>query len=135
MGATGFKLLGGKGIGGMTAGFFGGEMGAATGTVGDEAGANGDCGEELVGAVGAVGAGAATGAVGNEAGANGDCGEELVGAVGTVGAVLYLLQHRGTSRPRLIKRRQIFLPRLILQKKAIDVLQASNKVKNTSVAP
>jgi hypothetical protein len=129
MGATGFKLLGGKGIGGMTAGFFGGEMGAATGTVGDEAGANGDCGEELVGA---VGAGAATGAVGNEAGANGDCGEELVGAVG---AVLYLLQHRGTSRPRLIKRRQIFLPRLVLQKKAIDVLQASNKVKNTSVAP
>jgi hypothetical protein len=114
MGATGFKLLGGKGIGGMTAGFFVGETGAATGAVGDEAGANGDCGEELVGVVGAVGA---------------------AGAVGAVGAVLYLLQHRGTSRPRLIKRRQIFLPRLVLQKKAIDVLQASNKVKKVSVVP
>jgi hypothetical protein len=45
-----------------------------------------------------------------------------------------VLQHRSLGRSRTIKRKQIFLPRLVLQKKAVDQLQPSNKVKKTIVA-
>jgi hypothetical protein len=66
------------------------------------------------GVLGAIGAGAE--------GAFGALGDE-----GAVGDVRYFLQQRGMGRPCLIKRRQIFLPRFVLQKNAEDgVLQVSN---------
>jgi hypothetical protein len=45
-----------------------------------------------------------------------------------------LLQHRGLGRSRAIKRKQSFLPCLVLQKKVVDLLQASNMVKKTIFA-
>jgi hypothetical protein len=51
------------------------------------------------------------------------------GAAGAVGDVRYFWQQRSMRRPREIKRRQNFLPRLVLQTNADDgELQASNTV-------
>jgi hypothetical protein len=120
----GMRATGFMGIGAITVRSFGGETGAAIGTVGEfgvvgEAGALGE--SRKVGEAGAVG----------EVGAEGGRGEELNGADGVI---LYLLQHRGLGQSRAIKRKQSFLSRLVLQKKAVDLLQASNKVKKKIVA-
>jgi hypothetical protein len=82
-------------------------MGAATGALGAVG---------TDGALGAVGTDDALGAVGATGALPETGGEEAVGAT------MNLLQQRGIGdRPRSIIRRQNFLPRLVLQKKASDV--------------
>jgi hypothetical protein len=140
-----------------------GDLGAPVGVGSAFAGANGALGADgELGAEGALGADGALGAEG-EPGVDGELadgvlavdgalGAEGAGADGTVGAlgalspmegavgdegaegdVMYL-QHRGVRRPRSIKRRQIFLPSLVLQKNADDgVLQLSNTANAKSI--
>jgi hypothetical protein len=68
------------------------------------------------------------------AGATGAFG--ALGDEGAMGDGMYFLQQRGKmSRPRWIKRRQIFLPSLVLQKSADDgiMLQAISTIKAKSI--